>query len=215
MRVARTQCNHGAEARAGLNYLLIVASACYLESILEHILSELIAHLPNPTHPTDKAMRRALLERVRSASVREKAGDLFAIVTGQPMSKLSKIAPNWAGIDVLFGLRNMLAHGNPIKVIVNFPGEMESLWLVEYKGVCKKVHDYLLAENILTSPVDPLANEWFFLIDGAADHFWDLAYRAVVDIGESLPESMAAVVRQAVYRHDQLISCDRSSSPQR
>jgi hypothetical protein len=194
-----------------MNYLLIVASACYLESVLERVLSELITDLPKPAHPTDQAARQLLLEQVQSAGARKKANELFAILTGQPMAKLSRVVPDGPGLDVLWDLRNMLAHGNPIRAVVKIPKDEESKWLTEYQGAYKKAHDYLLAQKLLANPVDPMACDWFFLTDAVADHFWSLAYRVVVSMGESLPDRMKEVVRQAVYRPDQMISANNPS----
>jgi hypothetical protein len=110
------------------------------------------------------------------------------------------VKPRWEGIDALFTLRNMLAHGRAITSKVVFPANDTDRWQNEYQGGYRKVHAYLTKTGVISSAVDPLAMDWFCLKDEVSDHFWDLSFKMVTYIGESLGGQAADAFKFAVYR---------------
>ena len=202
LQQTRVRIDNG-ETRAGLNYMLVMASACFLEAVMERGLTEIIETLPPSAHPTDTSMRRDLLSRVRQAQGLKEYKGLFMLATGVPLNELLYMKERWEGIDALYALRNMLAHGRAITARISFPTDETMPWSTEYEGSYKKVHEYLVKTGVLTAAVDPMSLEWFCLENKVADHFWTLAFNAVVYIGESLGGKAAESFKMAVYSSEQ------------
>jgi hypothetical protein len=191
------------DTRAGINYMLVMASACYLEAVMERGLTEIIQTLPPSAHPTDACLRRDLLSRIRQAQGINDYKELFLLATGVPLHELEHVKTHWEGLQALFALRNVLAHGRAITARIVFPPDEAVPWSEEYEGNYRKVHEYLLKCRVLTAPVDPTSLEWFCLESEVADHFWTLTYNAVVYIGESLDGKAAEAFKMAVYSREQ------------
>lgn len=188
------------DAVAGINYSIIVLACCYWEAAMERGLSDIVQALPKPAHPIDHAMRQHLLGRIRNPGGFVGYKELFLLLTGVALPELMHLKHHWQGLDALFALRNVLAHGRAITARVELPDGTETRPEATYEGGYGKCHDYLVRSRILDSAIDPLSLEWPFLRDEVADHFWDLAFRSVAYIGESLAGNAAQAFRNAVYQ---------------
>jgi hypothetical protein len=209
----RHELSPGSDARAGFNYLLILNSACYLEAVMERGLLEIVEALPKASHPTDAAIRSDLKDRIRRPRGFSDYSELFRLCTGVALSDLRHLKECWEGIDALFSLRNLLAHGRAIGTRVVFPLNELDPWESEFEGGYKKVHGYLVKAKVLQSAIDPLSMEWFCLNDVVADHFWNLSFSAVAFIGESLGADTYAAFKSAVYLPQQLLFAQTLAKP--
>jgi hypothetical protein len=199
LRQTRFQHPEGGDVRAGLNYMIILTSTSYLEAVFERGLSEIVHTLPKADHPTDRGLRLDLLSRIGCASGANEYRKLFQLTTGVALQDLRLVKPHWESLDALFTLRNMLAHGRAITAKVVFPKDEHAQSETEYREGYRKVSKYLAKLGVVAPDNNPLSMDWFCLRDAVADHFWNLAFRTVMYVGESLGGNAAAAFKSSVY----------------
>ncbi|MCJ7773362.1 MAG: hypothetical protein MUP22_09550 [Desulfobacterales bacterium] len=200
--------NISEQTRAGLNFSIVLNSACFIEGALEYGLSSIISRQLLMEEGNDQFKNRLvedLENRIRTVTGSSNYNSLFKLVSGISLSDLQIVAPLWEGIAILFHLRNVLAHGRAINFTMEFPGEkyppdFHGFWDEEFKGGYKKVQDYLLKIQVIDKPFTEQSWELFFLTDEIADHFWSLALDFILGIGESLSkEDQQAFMPATMY----------------
>jgi hypothetical protein len=175
------------DIRSGINFSIILNSACYIEGAIE---SGVWVLLDQRTHEEDP-LCAALKEHLKRRFSREFTGadgykELFKLVVGVPASDLVKVKPLWEGVVCLFRLRNIMAHGRAITHELIFPADSSCLWQEEICEAAAKARNYLLKKKLIPPKPTPLDDEWFFLTDEVANHLWLLANDFIAAIGDSL-----------------------------
>lgn len=177
------------DVRSGINFSIILNSACYIEGALESGVWALLDQRPHEEDPLCAALRDDLKRRFsREFTGAEGYNELFKLVVGVAASDLAKVKPLWEGIVCLFHLRNVLAHGRAITHELDFHVDPSSRWQEEICGATAKAREYLLKKKLIPPKPTALDDEWFFLRDEVADHLWLLATDFIAAIGDSLPE---------------------------
>lgn len=193
---------------SGLNFSIILGSACYLEGVLEAVLRTLVrlqSEELTKLSPPDVEARKALSlfdERLRNDLSRRigrttgAAGydEMFQLLTGKRLCTLVDVSPYWEGITVLFNFRNVLGHGREVwglretsydtGIREEFPGYAE-------------VERYLIKNKLLDRRFLDAPSDYMFLSDLIADHFWKLARSLPARILMSLNSAQHEVLQAA------------------
>jgi len=198
--------------RAGINFSIVLGSACYLEGVLETGLKALLAHRRINYHRLRGKLREQrpmnffysrieddLEKRIRSSTGTDGYDPLFDLLIGQRLSKLPKVVPLWEGITVLFQLRNVLGHGREVMakhVVASWtPKGGEE----QFSGGYRRAEDYLRKKKLLDRKFTAAHSEYIFLADKIADHFWDLATQVPKAVSKSLEIRERRVFDKAVF----------------
>jgi hypothetical protein len=187
-----------AAIRAGLNFCIILGSACYLEGVLESGLKALLAHRRvNYRRLTGKRkelfpmnwfysrIEEDLEKRVCRATGSEGYDPLFELLTGTRLSKLPRMEPLWEGVTVLFQMRNVLGHGREVAA-EHYSAHSEAPFEELFSGGYSVAENYLRKKKLLASKFTQAKSNYIFLADPIADHFWNLATQAPKAIARSL-----------------------------
>ena len=188
-----------AQERAGINFSILLNSACYVEGRLEWLLHELLdarAELFRLIDKPDFEIRRSvnrffnrvredIKQRICRATGPENYGHLFELLVGIPLSECAGDAVSWEGIRVIFFLRNVIAHGRMAAADQTMVGGTleQPEWEKEFTGGYARVSDYLEKRGLASRKFGDLANDEFVdlgieslvFCDQVADHFWSLA----------------------------------------
>lgn len=184
---------------AGINFSIILGSACYLEGVLETGLKALLTYRKYSSEKKTGCLqeRRAfnvfynsvmedLERRICNATGTDGYDPLFELLIGARLSALPKVAPLWEGITVLFQMRNVLGHGRAVTA-----QRVRAHWIEKgederFSGGYRRAEDYLRKRKLLDKRFTEAHSEYLFLSDKIADHFWDLAREAPKAITKSL-----------------------------
>jgi hypothetical protein len=199
------------QVRAGINFSIILGSACYLEGVLEAGLKAFLVQrrmLYNQLETKEFETRRSmnlfynridedLERRIRSALGASGYDEMFELLIGERLSKLAHVAPIWEGITVLFQLRNVLGHGREVTA-----QQIVSVTPIEevFSGGYRRAEDYLRKRKLLGKKFIEAHSDYIFLSDAVADHFWKLAKQAPKAISKSLQKQYKLQFHNAVIR---------------
>lgn len=190
------------EIRAGINYSIILNSACYIEGALEAGIKGISDKKHSMYHKLEKNdlevrktlniftnnLHEDLDTRISRTTGAENYSNLFEIIVGTPLNSFEKVKPLWEGVRVLFHFRNMIAHGRRIEIdytLSRMQGKKE-VWLEEFSGGYSKVEEYLLKNLLISVKFGEQENAGLFFDDKIADHFWKLAQDTIMAITQSL-----------------------------
>jgi hypothetical protein len=196
--------------KAGLNFSIILGSACYLEGVFEALLRAILTCRRvefNRVHAKELDSERAVnlyfnrLEEDTSERISKSTGaaaydEMFELLFGEPMSSLIKVEPLWEGVTILFNFRNVLGHGRRV-----FARKFEGLSIPggfreDFRGSYRAVESYLLKKRLTNKRFIDAHLDYGFLSDAIADHFSCLAKQIPSAISASLPRvEQAACVR--------------------
>ena len=158
--------------RAGINFSIILAAACYVEGNFENILLKNINRAGATAEPLQARLLEDLRSRVTKTTGSEGYNEIFELVVGKKANELVGDAELWENIKTLFFFRNVIAHGRAIGYKLFFPPGVGGFWEEEFVGGYKKVEDFLLKKKLLDSRHIEEENDWHYFSDGVADFFW-------------------------------------------
>ena len=198
--------------KSGMNFSIVLGSACYVEGVLEALLRELLACRRaefNNIDIDDLDSRRAMntyYERIEdelSRNIGRTLGssgydEMFALLAGRQLSRLSKVQPLWEGITVLFNFRNVLGHGREVSARHFEGGAIPGGFREEFSGSYRTVEDYLRKKKLLARRFVEAHSEYLFLSTPIADHFCELARTLPEAVVSSLTGFEEAACRKAL-----------------
>jgi hypothetical protein len=198
--------------RAGLNFSIVLGSACFLEGTLETVLKGLLQYRRSVF---DKATVRGeelrgsmyafygrieddLSNRIGRSTGANGYDDTFRLLHGLSLHELDGVRPLWEAVTVLFQFRNVLGHGREV-IAKRFSGfSVEGGEREEFPGSYRRVEEYLLKAGLLDRRFVDAHDEYLLLSDSIADHFWDMAKRVLPAIVAALSENERAACLRAV-----------------
>ncbi len=201
------------DAKAGLNFSIILGSACFLEGVFETALKAFLearrstySRIDVKDFPTRRAMNvfynriESDLElRIATSTGAESYDEMFQLLTGDELSKLTHVVPLWEGARVLFHFRNVLGHGREVmakQTTAYYTKGTEE----EFKGGYRRTEDYLQKKKLLARKFTEGHSEYTYLADTIADHFWGLARDMRLAISRSLKGDDKEAFDQALGR---------------
>lgn len=161
--------------RAGINFSIILASACFIEGNFERILIKNINASGEHSVPLYKRLIDDLRLRVAKTTGSEGYDEVFALVVGKKASETIGEPALWENIKTLFYFRNVIAHGRAVGYKLYFPPGVGGFWEEEFSGGYKKVEDFLLKKGLLESRHIEDGSNWHYFADEVADFFWSAA----------------------------------------
>ena len=184
-------------SRVGINYSLVIATACLVEGVLEASLKELVSdrhRVLNQIQEADFHKRRIkncfaeniddyLRRKIERTTGIDKYAPILKLLSHQRRPPQLKNFKNWEGLKVLFNLRNALAHGREIsgsKVRAFYLGDD---WIDEFVGSYRVVEDYAIKKKLIKSK---------FLDKGTLEH---ILTNAVTDHCRSVAKEFLRYIR--------------------
>jgi hypothetical protein len=196
------------EKLPGINFNIILSSACLVEGILETSLyafrryQQDLIFKQKDTLSSDSPKISSFLHRIygdinsriESSMGAEGYNKMFELLIGAKLSKLKRVEPEWEGLETLFAFRNVLAHGRRIIAKRNAISEIDYKkrtiaifgWEEEYKGCYKKVEDYLLKHRLIKTNYLKDHSPRIYLTNEIGDHYSNLSLTLQSNISESL-----------------------------
>lgn len=199
--------------RAGLNFSIILGSACFLEGIFESFLRAILecrglefrrakiegCETRRAVNAYYNRLEEDLSDRIGQSVGAGGYSEAFGLIFGEPLNKLKEIVPLWEGVTVLFNFRNVLGHGR--RVFAQRLGRYGSYEGTEdFTGSYKVVENYLIKLKLMQWRFIDAHSEYIFLSDAIADHFWQLAKRVPPALLSSLPDLERDACRKTMDR---------------
>jgi len=204
--IKRSLCwAHETQQRHGANYSLIVNAACFFEGILESGLGELkekkSKSLPNE-------LPESLKKKLRNNVGLRHYDGLFELLTGKGFGKTPTLAPFFEGLDALFAMRNVLAHGRAATFSYQSKlgdGGVECIpENQEMEGAYPKTQEYLIKKKLLSVEESKGVTMHTFLKDQIAEHFVLLTLDAIISVMKSLEKSDLETFEKATGPTDEV-----------
>ena len=181
--------------RLHINAMLVLCSAMMVEGAVSSLLlfylegpfspfSEGVKH-GDPVSSFHERNRQELQKRVRKGTWNSYK-DLFSTISGESLPEI--LSPEWSRLEHLFQFRNLLAHGETIRVKGTWkPSEGLSLGDMERNKA--SLFGYLEKEGFINKPKFGEPMGWSFLDDDVADHFIKTAWGAVEKLASGTPDT--------------------------
>jgi hypothetical protein len=204
---------HSESLRVGINYSIVLNSACYVEGALEAGLKALLwqrrdlySEVEIPDFNVRKTINRLfngvfddLETRISRATGPANYDDLFEIIISERISKYDLIKPLWEGVMVLFHFRNVIAHGREIAASLAQGWWTSGAWEENFSGGYRKTEDYLLKNKLIDKRFVEGSSEALYFTDDVADHFWNIAKEFIKRLSESLTGEEKKAFDSAVW----------------
>lgn len=197
------------DLRIAINAQIVLGATCYLEGYFEYLARKILFEFHRMRteltieYPDNETRVRligfynrleALLEdQIPKTIGFERYQNLFEILTGAKFSQDKEVRGYVEPISILFGLRNLMAHGRLLKkeVIVSaapMPPEDET---VSFSVGYRRVENFLRKNNLLETNTRKELSLKDFLSDKAVGYFLNTAE----EFGKSIP----GFLRRAYY----------------
>lgn len=171
--------------RFALNLNIILCLACYIEGFLENRAKAILGYyrelyntiemplfeIRKPMNFFYERIEEYISEKISQTTGIDSYNKLFELLTGNSFKDEHTIANCVEGINALFHLRNVVAHGRQI-----YAYELEAYYIngkeEGFYGGYKKVEDYLKKKKIIQNGFVKAEKNVYF-VDEVADHMLD------------------------------------------
>lgn len=178
------------ENRIGINFSIILATACLVEGKIEYDLKTLVKHrrkiLFNNVNIKNFYTRRIyasfisnmedyLINMIAKNTGVENWEDIIKLLSyKRTPSKLSDYT-NWEGIIKLFNFRNVLAHGREVSAQRVSAWYTNMNWKDEFVGGYKSTEDYLFKKKLVKKRFIKKGSIEHLFTNKVADHFYSIS----------------------------------------
>lgn len=169
---------------AAINLNIILCSACFVEGFLEDRGKLLLGYyqeiygeidfkefeLRKPKNVFLNNIIEFLNRRISQSTGIDNYNAIFELLTDKSFKTDDTISPFMEGINVLYQLRNVIAHGRQIhfyEVDAYFTDGMEEV----YNGGYKKAETYLMKKGLLSDKIKDVGSSQIYFTNEIADHF--------------------------------------------
>jgi hypothetical protein len=177
------------DEKIGINYSLILLSACLIEGKLENDLKELVQHRSkvfNALDVEDFYKRRIngtvmnKLIHLTEDNISRTTGignfeSLFKLLSYKRTPEKYSNYANWEGITVLFNFRNVLAHGREISAKRILAWWTDNNWQDEFKGGYNAAEKYLIKRKLIKKGVIENRSAEHLFTNKVTDHFYSIS----------------------------------------
>lgn len=171
--------------RIGINYSIVITTACLIEGTLEYELKMLIAHRMDVLNEikVEKFYHRRIKNtfignvedllsyRIERTTGIENFASIFELLSYKRTPAKFSDFPDWEGIRILFNLRNVLAHGREISARRIKAWYLGEDWKDEFKGGYKLTETYLHKKNLIKTKFVKKGTVEHLLTNKVTDHF--------------------------------------------
>ena len=174
--------------RAAMNLNIILCSACLVEGVLEDRGKLLIGYhreVFNTVHSPEFEIRKPLnvyynnleeflCKRISQTTGVENYNSLFEILTGESFKQHDKVKPFVEGVNVLFQLRNVIAHGRKVHSF-DFKAYYTDGFEENFFGGYKKAEDFLMKKGLISKKFKDAESSDIYFTNEISDFFSSLA----------------------------------------
>ncbi len=209
------------DIQQALNLSIILHSACYIEGFLEYSLLNVLQEYRNLYNKVDISefeirkpinmffsnMENSIERNISRSSGLAKYDENMVLLLNQSIMNIEKVKPHIETVQVLFQLRNVIAHGKAIsgKAILKVSQMLENDNEIEndikileekFEGGYKKAESYLIKKGLVMNPyfeekeIDNIFLDELFS-NCVADHFWDTTTTFVTELENFINEQRA------------------------
>ncbi len=201
--------------KVGINFSIILNSACYIEGVLEtglkallcqkrNVFNKILSH-PNfyirkTTNQFFNKLEEDLEGKISRTTGLSNYDDVFNLLIGKRPSKFPAIAPMWEGLKTLFHFRNVISHGKEVSGFLLSAYWIDEPWKESFRGGYKKAEEYFLKNNLVKKRFIESESERMFFSNRVASHFWKLAQDFVKNLSNSLSGEEKKAFDEAVFK---------------
>lgn len=192
------------ELNVGINYSIILHSACYVEGILEDGLKGILRQRRDVYNSIDipdfyrrktinilfKSIEEDIENKISRTTGIENYNAIFKLLTDKNINEFPSIKPLMEGIQVLFQFRNVLAHGREISTRLISAYWIEEPYKEFYFGGYKKAENYLLKKGLINKKFSESDSAEVYFTNVIADHFWDISKTFLKIVANSLDDDI-------------------------
>jgi hypothetical protein len=171
--------------RIGINYSIMLLSACLIEGRLENDLKELVQHRSKVFNNLDvkdfykpriNGIVMNKLINLTEDNISRTTGignfeSLFTLLSYKRTPEKYSNYVNWEGITVLFNFRNVLAHGREISTKRILAWWTDNTWQDEFKGGYNAAEKYLIKKKLIKKGFIENKSAEHLFSNKVADHF--------------------------------------------
>lgn len=188
---------------AALNLNIILSVACFVEGFFEDRGKLLLGYykeiyslidfkefeLRKPKNVFFNNVEKFLSQKISQSTGIDNYNSIFELLLDKPFKTNPKITPYIEGINVLYQLRNVIAHGRQLHLY-----EVEAYYTdgieENFNGGYKKAENYLIKKGLLSQKIKDGGTVQLYFTNEIADHFWILANDFVKAFDEFIQEHM-------------------------
>lgn len=176
----------GEPQKLGVYYFAIVASACYLESVLEEFSNLWCTSKASGDSGFNGRLMEAISKDVSRATGLDAWKKWLRILYDIEFQKI--VGEDWKALDVLFQLRNQLAHGRTTKFTHFWNADDGRFLGMTIKGSSYEApFQHLLDKGVMHVPKGEVPSAALLLTPSVAKYFWEVVDRAITLL-EEVPE---------------------------
>lgn len=184
------------EIGIGINYSILLNMACYVEGYTESILKELLAFKKSILHKFEiedfntrihyntfiNSIISDIDNRISRATGFDNYDLVYELLTENKLSAFDNIKPFWESVQVLFHLRNVIAHGREINA-----SRLSAYWIDEpykeiFNGGYKKAESYLKKHKLIDKGFFESESVEIFFTREIVEHFWTIIKQFIENV---------------------------------
>lgn len=172
--------------KQGVYYFAILASACYLESVLEEFSNLWCTSKASQDQGFLGRLMVAISKDVSRATGLDAWKKWLRILYDIDPSKV--VGDDWKALDILFQLRNQLAHGRTTKFTHFWNAENGRFLGMTLEGSSYQApFNHLIDKGIMRVKEGDVPNSDLLLTRAVAQYFWEVVERSIAAL-EKVPE---------------------------
>ena len=188
---------------ASVNMNLILCTTCYLEGILEDRCKLLLGYYNSIHNCIDlqefkirkvsnlihSEIANFFHTKISQTTGLDNFDNFFKIFLHKSFKQAEEFKPLLEGINTLFQLRNVIAHGRQVyayEVDAYYTNGIEE----HFSGGYKKAEEYLIKKGYLTEKFIESENIEIFFSNEIADHFLVLANKFIIILDDFIQENL-------------------------
>jgi hypothetical protein len=180
----------------GINYTIILLSACYLEGALEDEFKKILSlkrgiirtikiddfYTRKSFNLLFNALEEDLDDRISHTTGIENYKSVFKLLTDRDFTESQLLKSTMEGVSVLFQFRNVLAHGRKATAKLINAYWTDGNWEEYYFGGYKKAEDYLIKKGLLAKKYVDSETVKEYFTDNIANHFWQISKQFLAEL---------------------------------
>lgn len=174
------------QQKPSIYYFAILACACYLESVLEEFSNLWCTQKASNDDGFEGRLMEVIAQDVSRATGLNPWKKWLKTLYGIDLPKV--VGEDWKTLDVLFNLRNQLAHGRTTKFTHFWNAENGRFLGMTIEGSSYEIpFKHLLEKKIINPKKGQVPNAEMLLTREVATYFWETVDRSITSL-QKLPE---------------------------
>lgn len=202
--LASREKEENSHMKSALNLNVILSLACFVEGYMEKTSKCILGYyrllyneINIPEFELRKPMNRYFgyiesdfFQRISQSNGIENYDRLFKLLLGESFRKKKSFQPTIESIQVLFQLRNVIAHAREVSAYEVRAYWTNNMFEENFSGEYKKAEDYLFKKGIIKNRFLEAQNAELFFTDSVADHFYSAVQQFVQQLNIFVEENL-------------------------